>query len=192
MRTLEVMRQPLEDKVVTISRSSGSLCFPANFMLVAAMNPCPCGFHGDASGRCRCTPDQVARYRSRLSGPFIDRIDLLVEVPLVAPETLQQAADGETSEVVRQRVTAAQTKQRARQGKSNAALTAREIHQYCQPDAAGSALLNQIATRLGFSARALHRVLRVARSIADLADSAGIQSTHIAEAAQYRRLARPT
>ncbi|MGE5386170.1 MAG: YifB family Mg chelatase-like AAA ATPase [Betaproteobacteria bacterium] len=187
-KVLEALREPLETGSINISRAARHAVFPARFQLVAAMNPCPCGFRGDASGRCRCTPDQVARYRGKLSGPFIDRVDLLVEVPLVSPETLQQSPDGESSAVVRARTTAALESQLARQGKVNALLTAAEVDQYCQPDASGRTLLNQVASRFGFSARAVHRVLRVARSIADLAGSDAIETPHVAEAVQYRRL----
>lgn len=187
-KVLEALREPIESGNIHIARAARHAIFPARFQLVAAMNPCPCGFHGDNSGRCRCTPDQVARYRSRLSGPFLDRIDLLIEVPLVTAETLQQPADHNTSEMVCQRVTAARTRQHARQGKTNAALTTGDISVYCQPDRAGSALLNQLASRMSLSARALHRVLRVARSIADLADSPEVEASHIAEAIHYRRL----
>lgn len=188
-KVLEALREPLETGSINIARAARHAVFPARFQLVAAMNPCPCGFRGDTSGRCRCTPDQVARYRSKLSGPFLDRVDLLVEVPLIAPEALQGAADGETSASVRTRTSAAQARQRDRQGKVNALLTADEIDQHCPLDASGRALLNQVAHRFGFSARAIHRVVRVARSIADLAGCPTIGTPHVAEAIQFRRLA---
>ncbi len=154
------------------------------------MNPCPCGQHGDVRGKCRCTPDQVARYRSRLSGPLLDRIDLQIEVPALPAEALQSAADGESSATVRARVVAARARQETRQGKPNARLTSKEIDRHCAPDAAGAALLKQALARLNLSARAYHRVLRVARSIADLAGSTAIAPQHIAEAVQYRRFAK--
>lgn len=187
-KVLEALREPLESGVIHIARAARHALFPARFQLVAAMNPCPCGFHGASSGRCRCTPDQVARYRGRLSGPFLDRIDLLVEVPWVPPEDLHPSGpSGEQSATVRQRVIQAQARQRERQGKTNAGLSVSEITRFCTPDAGGSKLLNQVAVKMGFSARALHRILRVARSIADLAGSPVVQTQHLAEAVQYRR-----
>ncbi len=189
-RVLEALREPLESGRIHISRAAQQAEFPAQFQLVAAMNPCPCGYHGDASGKCRCTPDQVARYRSKLSGPLLDRIDLQIEVPALPAEALQRAADGEASASIRSRVTLARERQQARQGKPNARLTTKEIDHFCQPDASGAALLKQALTRLNLSARAYHRVLRVARSIADLAACEAIAAQHIAEAVQYRRFAR--
>ena len=186
-RVLEALREPLESGLIHISRALRQAEFPAQFQLVAAMNPCPCGFHGAPSGKCRCTPDQVARYRSRISGPLLDRIDLQIEVPALPAADLQHPADGESSALVRARVSAARSRQLARQGRPNARLTTRETDQHCQPDAAGAALLKQALARLSLSARAYHRVLRVARSIADLAGSAAIAPPHIAEAVQYRR-----
>jgi magnesium chelatase family protein len=188
-RVLEALREPLESGRIHISRASHQAEFPAQFQLVAAMNPCPCGFHGSSSGKCRCTPDQVARYRQRISGPLLDRIDLQVEVPALPADDLQGVAEGESSAHVRARVSAARALQQARQGRPNARLTTREIDQHCQPEAAGAALLKQALTRFNLSARAYHRVLRVARSIADLADSASIAPPHVAEAVQYRRFA---
>jgi magnesium chelatase family protein len=188
-RVLESLREPLESGHIHISRAARHAEFPARFQLIAAMNPCPCGFHGDPSGRCRCTPDQVIRYRGKLSGPLLDRIDLTVEVPAVPAEALQQAPDGESSASVRQRVSVAMAMQLKRQGKPNARLGTKEIDLYCQPDAAGASLLKQAATRLGLSARAFHRVQKVARTIADLAGSEHIGATHIAEAVQLRRQA---
>jgi magnesium chelatase family protein len=189
-RVLEALREPLESGRIHISRAARQAEFPAQFQLVAAMNPCPCGYHGNASGKCRCTPDQVARYRGKLSGPFLDRIDLQIEVPALPAEALQNAADGESSACVRARVTGARARQQARQGKPNARLTTREIDHFCQPDADGAVLLKQALVRLNLSARAYHRVLRVARSIADLADCDTIVAPHIAEAVQYRRFAK--
>ena len=154
------------------------------------MNPCACGYHGDARGKCRCTPDQVARYRGKLSGPLLDRIDLQIEVPALPAETLQGAANGEPSTAVRERVILARQIQEARQGKPNARLSTKEIDRHCRSDEAGATLLKQALTRLNLSARAYHRVLRVARSIADLAGSDTITSQHIAEAVQYRRFAK--
>jgi magnesium chelatase family protein len=187
---LEVLRQPLEAGRVTVSRAARQAEFPAEFQLVAAMNPCPCGYLGHYSGKCRCTPDQVARYRGRISGPLFDRIDLQIEVPAVADKDLVRAADGEPSDVVRARVDAAYSRQRARQGKPNSKLSTREIDESCIPDDAGATLLKQAISRLGLSARGYHRVLKVARTIADLAQERAIASSHIAEAIQFRRFDR--
>ncbi len=187
-RVLEALREPLESGVIHIARAARHADFPAQFQFVAAMNPCPCGYLGEA--RCRCTPDQVARYRGRISGPLIDRIDLQVEVPAVPAEALQAAPDGEASAIVRARVVAARERQENRQGKPNARLAGKEIDAFCAPDAAGAALLAQAFARLQLSARAYHRVLKVARSIADLAGSAAIAPPHLAEAVQYRRFAK--
>lgn len=189
-RVLEALREPLESGRIHISRAARQAEFPAQFQLVAAMNPCPCGYYGDSGGKCRCTPDQVARYRKKLSGPLLDRIDLQIEVPALPAEVLQKAADGESSATVRARVTQARERQQARQGKPNARLSTKEVDRYCQPDAAGAALLKQALSRLNLSARAYHRVLRVARSIADLAGCAAISAPHVAEAVQYRRFAK--
>ncbi|MFZ4535808.1 YifB family Mg chelatase-like AAA ATPase [Propionivibrio sp.] len=189
-RVLEALREPLESGRIHISRAARQAEFPAQFQLVAAMNPCTCGYHGDPSGKCRCTPDQVARYRNKLSGPLLDRIDLQIEVPALPAEALQKAADGEASATVRARVTLARERQLARQGKPNARLTTKEIDLYCQPDADGAALLKHALSRLNLSARAYHRVLRVARSIADLAGCEAIAAAHVAEAVQYRRFAK--
>jgi magnesium chelatase family protein len=189
-RVLEALREPLESGRIHISRAARQAEFPAQFQLVAAMNPCPCGYHGAASGKCRCSPDQVARYRNKLSGPLLDRIDLQIEVPALPAEALQKAPDGESSATIRERVNQARAQQQARQGKPNAHLTTKEIDRYCQPDANGAELLKLALVRLNLSARAYHRVLRVARSIADLVCSEAIAPQHIAEAVQYRRFAK--
>jgi len=188
-KALEVLREPLENGHITISRAARQADFPARFQLVAAMNPCPCGFLGHPSGRCRCTPDQVSRYRARLSGPLLDRIDLHVEVPALPESELIAANAGERSEQVRARTLAARARQMERQHKPNAHLVGREIEQFCVADEAAIALLKQAISRLNLSARGYHRVLRVARSIADLAGDERISATHVAEAVQYRRMA---
>ena len=186
-RVLEALREPLESGQVTVSRAARRADFPARFQLIAAMNPCPCGHLGDPGGRCRCTPDQVARYRGKLSGPLLDRIDLTIEVPALREAELQERAAGEPSAAVRSRVVAARARQQARQGKPNSLLTPREIDALCAADDAGLALLRQAAARLNLSVRAYHRILKVARTIADLAASPAITSTHVAEAIHYRR-----
>ena len=192
---LEVLRQPLEDGRITVARAAGSIDYPASFMLVAAMNPCPCGFFGDPQKECRCTPMQTARYRSRVSGPLLDRIDIQVEVPAVAYEALASRAPGEPSEAVRRRVNQARRVQVERFDETgihaNARMSARDLRRYCRVDPAGEQLLENAINRLGLSARAYVRILKVGRTIADLAGAEAIQSAHIAEAIQYRSLDRP-
>jgi len=186
-KVLEVLREPLESGRVTISRAARQVDFPAGFQLVAAMNPCPCGYLGHYGGRCRCTPDQVARYRGRISGPLLDRIDIHIEVPAVPPEELMRHAPGESTAAVRERVARARAAQLARQGKPNCELAARELEGHCRADAAAQALLKSAIARLGLSARAYHRVLKLARTIADLAGADAIATAHVAEAIGYRR-----
>ena len=189
-RVLEVLREPLESRVIHISRAARQVTYPSHFMLVAAMNPCPDGYFGSniAARPCRCTPDQIARYRSKISGPLLDRIDLQITVPTVATESLRAAADGESSAVVRERVMAAVARQQHRHKKANADLSSTELDIYCVLDEHGSALLQQAAVRLGLSARAQHRILRVARTISDLAGADRISVAHVAEAVGYRRM----
>lgn len=183
---LEVLRQPLEAKQITISRANSQLTFPANFQLIAAMNPCPCGYDGDGSGRCRCRPEQIKRYQDKLSGPLLDRIDLHITVPALPIADLQNAQAGETSEQVRTRVAAAHQQQLERQKKVNNELSPSEIDKYIHLGAGEQQLLQLAQQRLNLSARGYHRVLRVARTIADLADSEGITSAHVSEALSYR------
>jgi magnesium chelatase family protein len=186
---LEVLREPLESGHIVISRAARQAEFPARFQLVAAMNPCPCGYAGDPSGRCRCSPDLIHRYRARVSGPLLDRIDLLIEVPRQPIRALSAAsAPGESSASVRERVVAARARQLARQGKPNAALGSRELEAHCRLDSAGLRLVETAVEKLRLSARAYHRILRVARTLADLSGSEQPDSAHLAEAIHYRRL----
>ena len=187
---LEALREPLETGHIHIARAARRAEFPARFQLVAAMNPCPCGWLGHGSGKCRCTPDQVARYRGKLSGPLLDRIDLMLDVPAVAEADLAARGDGEASATVRARVAAARARQHARQGKANALLSPAEVDVHCLPDCGGAALLKRAMQQLGLTARAYHRILKVARTIADLADlpdGAPLSAAHVAEAVHYRR-----
>jgi len=189
-RVLEVLREPLESGRITVSRAARQVDFPAQFQLVAAMNPCPCGYLGHFNGRCRCTPDQMLRYRARISGPLLDRIDLQVEVPAITQEELVKHSCGESSQVVRDRVNAARQRALTRQHKPNALLGTREIEKHCMPDAKGESLLKQAISRLGLSARAYHRILKMARTIADITGDIAVDGEHIAEAIQYRRMDR--
>jgi magnesium chelatase family protein len=184
---LDTLREPLETGRVSISRAGRQAEFPAAFQLVAATNPCPCGWHGHASGRCRCAPADVARYRGRLSGPLLDRIDMHVEVPSVPRGDLLAQPRGEASATVRARVVAARVVAIARQGAPNAALGGAALETHCAVDDAGRALLGAAIEKLDLSARALPRLLRLARTIADLAGAAALAPVHVAEAIGYRR-----
>jgi magnesium chelatase family protein len=185
---LEALREPLESGRVTISRAARQAEFPAKFQLIAAMNPCPCGHHGSTQLLCRCTPDVVSRYQGRVSGPMLDRIDLQVEVPAVSPDALMTASEGESTAVVAVRVAAAQKLQRERQGRLNAELIGDLLAWHCRLDGSAATFLQSTANRLAWSARSHHRVVRIARTIADLAQDEQIGITHIAEAVQYRRV----
>jgi magnesium chelatase family protein len=191
---LEVLRQPLEDMQVTISRAASALTYPASFMLVAAMNPCPCGYLGDPKHECRCTYPQIHRYRSRISGPLLDRIDIHVEVPAVPYKDLLEEAHAESSAAIRERVTRAREIQSARFARTrifcNAQMASRHIRTYCRIDDDSRSLLESAIDKLGLSARAFNRVLKISRTIADLASTAGIGVAHISEAIQYRSLDR--
>lgn len=192
-RVLEVLRQPLESGQITISRAAHQSDFPARFQLIAAMNPCPCGYLGDSSGRCHCTVDQVQRYRARISGPLLDRIDMHVEVAAVPRDALRAKPDEkiETSSQVRERVAAARARQLQRHDKPNFALKNRQIEKLCRLQEADNRLLELAIDRFGLSARVYHRILKVARTIADLAASENITTAHLTEAISYRRLDRP-
>jgi len=189
-RTLEVLRQPLEDKIITISRAQGTLTFPANFQLVAAMNPCPCGYYGDPTRACTCAPGIVTKYQRRISGPLMDRIDIHVEVPRVDYEKLSDARLGEPSAVIRTRVESARQIQRDRFADtsltSNADMHPAQVRQYCSLDESCRGLMRTAMNQLQLSARAYHRILKLARTIADLAGSPHISTIHLAEALQYR------
>ena len=184
---LEALREPLENGAITIARLRQRVTFPARFQLVAAMNPCPCGYLGDPSGRCQCTPTAIARYRARLSGPVLDRLDLMVEAPRLSAETLIAAPAGEPTPVVATRVAAAIDRQRARQKKRNAELTPRELAEVAQLSPAAEQLLVTASERLQLSARSHHRLVKVARTLADLDGVAAIAPRHVAEAIQLRR-----
>ncbi len=190
-RVLEVLRQPMEDKTVTISRAQGSLTFPANFQLVGALNPCPCGYYGDPQKPCTCSSAMVTKYQKRISGPLLDRIDIHIQVPRVDYDKLSDRRMGETSKTVRERVEAARERQRTRfaglkEITSNADMRPGEVRKFCELDAASSSLMKTAMSQLQLSARAYHRVLKLARTIADLAGSERIGASHLAEALQYR------
>jgi magnesium chelatase family protein len=187
---LEVLRQPLEDKLITISRAQGSVTFPANFMLVGAMNPCPCGYYGDPFRACTCSPGLVSRYQRRISGPFLDRVDIFVEVPHIDYEKLTDDRLGESSAQVRARVETARSRQLQRlQGTGltcNAEMTPAEVREYCSVEESAQSLLKAAMKQFHLSARAFHRILKIARTIADLEGSDIIQAHHLAEAIQHR------
>jgi magnesium chelatase family protein len=188
-KVLEVLREPLESGHINISRAARQVTFPSHFMLVAAMNPCPDGFLGSniAAKPCRCTPDQVARYRGRISGPLLDRIDMQITVPMLQSNALRSAAPTENSATVRERVMIASDRQIARQGKPNTELVGTELDEHCRLDESGESLIRQATDRMGLSARGQHRITRLARTIADLAGVATIGTAHLAEALGYRR-----
>ena len=191
-KTLEVLRGPLEDKKITISRVNASLTYPCNFMLVASMNPCPCGYYGSKEKECTCLPDAITRYINKISGPLLDRIDIQVEVNQVKYRNLEDTRPAESSHEIRERVNKARKLQQKRYKEygiySNSELTPKLINEYCKIDSKTSKLLEDAFNKLGFSARAYNRILKVARTIADLDDKQNIELKHVAEAIQYRNL----
>ena len=192
-RVLEVLREPLECGTITVSRAAQQADFPARVQLIAAMNPCPCGYLGDPSGRCHCSPEQVRRYRSKISGPLLDRIDMSIEVPNIPHEVLlQPAPEAETSALVRERVRRVRARQLERAGKPSSRLGLAEIERDCRLRAGDQRLFGGAIERLGLSPRAVHRILRVARTVADLAGLEVIETPQLTEAITYRRLGRKT
>ena len=192
---LEVLRQPLEDRRITISRSKYTVEYPCSFMFVASMNPCPCGYYGDPTHKCVCSPGQIQRYMNKISGPLLDRIDIQVEITPVPFDDISRSAPGEPSEAIRQRVVRARRMQEERYRSHpgthcNAQMTERMIHQYAEPDSDGIEILRMAMKRLSLSARAYNRILKVARTIADLDSSANVRTEHLAEAIGYRNLDR--
>jgi magnesium chelatase family protein len=189
-RVLEVLREPLESGHITISRATQRADFPARFQLMAAMNPCPCGYQGHPEGKCRCTPDQVTRYRGKISGPLLDRIDIQIEVPALPQEDMMNPGQSEPSNIIQARVDLARRRQLSRQGTPNSELGVQEIETYCGLEEDSKRLLERAMSHLHISARAFHRILKLARSIADISGSKAILKNHVAEAIQYRRLDR--
>jgi magnesium chelatase family protein len=185
--TLEVLRQPMEDGQVTISRVAATLTYPARFTLVCSMNPCPCGYAGDRRRACRCSAGQIERYQSRISGPLLDRIDLFVDVPRLTRKELRAAEAAETSEEIRTRISVAREIQLERQGGPNAALAGRTLREVCALGSEAEELFSRAIDRMGLSGRGHDRILRVARTVADLAGEKEIASEHVAEALNYRR-----
>lgn len=190
-RVLEVLREPLESGSITVSRAARQCDFPARFQLVAAMNPCPCGYLGDVTNRCRCTSEQVQRYRQKISGPLLDRLDMHVEVPRVPMDALRITAEsGESSSTIAARVAAARAIQLARQAKTNAALATADVERFCVPTDSAAVVLERAMLRFGLSARAYHRILKLGRTIADLSGVDQIGTTEVSEAISLRRLDR--
>ena len=184
---IEALREPLETGHITIVRAAQRAQFPARFQLIAAMNPCPCGYLGDPKRACRCTPDQITRYQGKLSGPFLDRIDMQVEVTAVPHAQLMQQESGTSSQDIATQVRQAQTRQMERQNCSNQELSTKQLDEFCALDDETSRFMQRVATQLGWSARSFHRIIRVARTIADLSGTQDIELTHVSEAIQYRR-----
>ncbi|MGD9842883.1 MAG: YifB family Mg chelatase-like AAA ATPase, partial [Steroidobacteraceae bacterium] len=190
-RVLEVLREPMESGSINISRAARQAEFPARFQLIAAMNPCPCGYLGDVAGKCRCTAEQIQRYRLRISGPLLDRLDMHVEVPRISAEQLQECAPpSDSSDVVAQRVREARERQWQRQGVCNARLSASQVECWCKPAPTAQALLSRAMQKFSLSARAYHRILKVARSIADLQGMVTVDAAHVSEAISLRCLDR--
>ena len=186
-KVLEMLREPLENGLIHISRASRQATYPARFQLVAAMNPCPCGYLGHPAKPCRCTPESIARYRGKISGPLLDRIDLIIEVPALSAAELTQATPGEPSAAVRERVLAARERQQRRQGKSNALLNVTELDELAAIEPEAKTALSAMLEKLSLSARSYHRILRIARTLADLAGSDTVNQRHVMQAVSFRR-----